>query len=810
MINCMKRCVGVLACVTLTCSTTRAADLNVSVTSGGNGTVTVVPCGGTVAYEVGGVLSDSDNLGLAGFVFGLEFSGGAVDPGDAPGADPMLSFARPAGMTAVGGFGGTVVDGRLVHVGGAQNTPNNTAENAPFPIGTVITGVAHMETVLVTGMLTAPVEPGTYTLALSNLAATVIVGDDQATGYWVVEPVGVETITNLTIVVPAADPAATASNDGPGCEGEGVTLLGGADGMAAYSWTGPSGFTSTEQNPVLWPVVPGVYKLSVTNVNNCIDTARTTVALLPGPCDAWEDCDNNGVYDGCEADTDGDGLIDGCDNCPDDPNPGQQDGDGDGIGDACENDPPQCDPAGPYTAECAGVTTTVELDGSGSSDPNPGDTLTFAWTTDCPDGSFDDPNSPTPLLTVTSVAPCPLICNVTLTVTDESGASDTCEATVTIDDTAAPVLTLDTTPITVTDVDCSGDEAVTLPTATVPDVCDPDPTLSDDAPSTYPAAVDPTTVTFTATDECGNSASDMLDVKVDFGANIFVTASRHTVGRGPHPGSTKEPLVDIEICAYDKSDGSCARTECGGISHRHYWCIAVGEDTDDDDLIDIGPCQPVNCCTTDANGECTINLPPGDYIVISADATRQVLPDPLGVSASDLECGEVMRKHLQQIVTSQGRKLAGKTTGPTGSGLLITGPEFVVWDDTKQLYPFIFEAIGTWGVTAGVAPPDGFVSDADSLSAVVSNGIEAVQFTITEVGGEPVPTETTFDLFHMGGRRLVESSVDIKLTAGYAASRGFDVDGLRTRGLIYEDLRLGGPIKPMKRNRPRVQRDLGD
>jgi hypothetical protein len=38
------------------------------------------------------------------------------------------------------------------------------------------------------------------------------------------------------------------------------------------------------------------------------------------------------------ADADGDGVADTLDNCPQDPNPGQQDTDGDGEGDACDND----------------------------------------------------------------------------------------------------------------------------------------------------------------------------------------------------------------------------------------------------------------------------------------------------------------------------------------------------------------------------------------------------------------------------------------------------------------------------------------
>jgi LPXTG-motif cell wall-anchored protein len=59
------------------------------------------------------------------------------------------------------------------------------------------------------------------------------------------------------------------------------------------------------------------------------------------------DTDNDGVpddEDNCpntpnpdQEDADGDGVGDACDNCPDAANPGQEDADGDGVGDACDN-----------------------------------------------------------------------------------------------------------------------------------------------------------------------------------------------------------------------------------------------------------------------------------------------------------------------------------------------------------------------------------------------------------------------------------------------------------------------------------------
>ena len=62
-------------------------------------------------------------------------------------------------------------------------------------------------------------------------------------------------------------------------------------------------------------------------------------------------------------------------------------------------------------------------------------------------------------------------------------------------------------------------------------------------------------------------------------ASLEVQATRHTVGSGSHPGSTKEPLAMIGICAYDKSPvkESCTERRMG---YGFSWLspLSVGRD----------------------------------------------------------------------------------------------------------------------------------------------------------------------------------------------------------------------------------------
>jgi hypothetical protein len=157
--------------------------------------------------------------------------------------------------------------------------------------------------------------------------------------------------------------------------------------------------------------------------------------------------------------------------------------------------PPVCDANGPYTAECA--VENVTLDGSASNDPD-GGPLIYTW-----EGPFT--GSPVNGVSPSVVFPGPTGAKaVQLTVLDDEADSTMCSAPVTVLDTLAPTITA---PDDVT-AECAAPEgtAVALGTPIVGDACDANVDYVNDAPGLFPLGT--TTVTWTATDDDGNSATD--------------------------------------------------------------------------------------------------------------------------------------------------------------------------------------------------------------------------------------------------------------------------------------------------------------
>ena len=91
------------------------------------------------------------------------------------------------------------------------------------------------------------------------------------------------TATVTATVTQPPELIAAAGNNGPVCIGTPISLSGGPDGMASYSWSGPDGFTSPLQNPVVSGSallsMAGVYTLNIIDNNGCMASATTDVTV---------------------------------------------------------------------------------------------------------------------------------------------------------------------------------------------------------------------------------------------------------------------------------------------------------------------------------------------------------------------------------------------------------------------------------------------------------------------------------------------------------------------------------------------------
>lgn len=167
------------------------------------------------------------------------------------------------------------------------------------------------------------------------------------------------------------------------------------------------------------------------------------------------------------------------------------------------NTAPVCDANGPYLAECAGLSTSVALDGGASSDVDC-DVLTFEWSGAFAGGTAE---GETPTVEFAGLGTF----DVELVVSDGEAEAG-CSSQVTVEDTIPPTLLA---PPDVT-MECASQDGtpVDLGEPTVDDVCDADVEVANDAPALFPLGA--TVVTWTATDDSGNvSTAEQLVTVVD-------------------------------------------------------------------------------------------------------------------------------------------------------------------------------------------------------------------------------------------------------------------------------------------------------
>ncbi len=122
------------------------------------------------------------------------------------------------------------------------------------------------------------------TLSATNISNPVATPSTTTTYYVTINyACGFSAFDDVTVTV-ATPPTASASSNSPICDGDDLQLM--ASGGTSYAWSGPLGFNSNEQSPLISPASTlnaGVYTVTVTDAVGCTATATTSVTVNVNP-----------------------------------------------------------------------------------------------------------------------------------------------------------------------------------------------------------------------------------------------------------------------------------------------------------------------------------------------------------------------------------------------------------------------------------------------------------------------------------------------------------------------------------------------
>lgn len=300
----MKRVFAVAAIVGMIAVSVQASNINIAVQGpAGEPTVNVQP-NTSVQYRIVADLTDTNNEGLALIGLSMNYTGGDIgtQANNPAGAfncgNPMPAFVVPDGIGNPAGYGGTMIGGDLIQIGGAQNTINNTAENAPFPVGAVITGVAKPnpgcgQAVIATGSFSIGAAEGDFQLQAFDVFANVIKSGETGIPFWATEAAGVGTVTNLNVhvaggVVPpslASSVPAFTTPGGAGTVPAGGTLWRSANNTIRFTFSGALPAAPTAgQIEVVELLAGGAFgaNLSANGFTFALESGNTVLKVVDG------------------------------------------------------------------------------------------------------------------------------------------------------------------------------------------------------------------------------------------------------------------------------------------------------------------------------------------------------------------------------------------------------------------------------------------------------------------------------------------------------------------------------------------------
>ncbi|MBE7178829.1 MAG: hypothetical protein INR69_20680, partial [Mucilaginibacter polytrichastri] len=109
-------------------------------------------------------------------------------------------------------------------------------------------------------------------------------------------------LSNNVVIDVVDKPNVILASTGPVCPGNTLQLKCNGTGKETFEWTGPNGFRSTDQNPIIYNMsdkMAGIYTVSVTVAGLCSSFGQIAVAVKPAPVvDAGRDvtiCEGSGT-----------------------------------------------------------------------------------------------------------------------------------------------------------------------------------------------------------------------------------------------------------------------------------------------------------------------------------------------------------------------------------------------------------------------------------------------------------------------------------------------------------------------------------
>jgi beta-lactamase superfamily II metal-dependent hydrolase/fibronectin type 3 domain-containing protein len=170
-------------------------------------------------------------------------------------------------------------------------SPNSVGFLVPFNLTVTALDVSNA---VVTGYTGAVHFTSSSSLAILPADYTFVAGDAGTHTFSVrIDESGTHSVTATDTVNPALTGSAsvtvtcpnyivTAGNDGPACIGGSVHLSANSNiNPVSFSWAGPGGFTSSQQNPLV--TVAGTYTVTIQGVSHCTASASTTVVFNNAP-----------------------------------------------------------------------------------------------------------------------------------------------------------------------------------------------------------------------------------------------------------------------------------------------------------------------------------------------------------------------------------------------------------------------------------------------------------------------------------------------------------------------------------------------